>query len=55
MPPAAVGEHVLGDQIALTGHDLVVAAPADAVVDDALAEIRRTRELLVRSGLPELS
>jgi hypothetical protein len=37
---------VLADQIAVTGHELVDAAPSDAVVDQALDAIRRTRETL---------
>jgi hypothetical protein len=38
--------HVLADQIAVTGHDLVETAPDDAVVDEALDAVRRTREAL---------
>ena len=39
-------DHVLADQIAVTGHDLVVAATSDDVIDEALVALRRTREAL---------
>ena len=38
--------HVLPDQIAVTGHDLVLAEPADEVLDEALDAVRRAREKL---------
>jgi hypothetical protein len=41
-----VDDHVLADQIAVTGHDLVEAAPGTAVIDEALDALRRTREAL---------
>ena len=41
-----LGEHVVADQIAVTGHDLVVAAPTDEVIELALDAIWRTREAL---------
>jgi hypothetical protein len=37
---------VLADQIAVTGHDLDETAPDEAVVDEALDALRRTREAL---------
>jgi hypothetical protein len=46
VPLPRLDDHVLADQIAVTGHDLVLAEPADAVIDEALEAIRRTRELL---------
>jgi hypothetical protein len=46
VPLPWVSEHLLADQIALTGHDLVMAGPTDDVLGTALAELRRTRELL---------
>jgi len=45
-PLPRVEDHVLADQIAVTGHDLVVARPSDDVIDEALNALRRTRELL---------
>jgi hypothetical protein len=45
-PLPQLGAHVLADQIALTGHDLVLAQPREEVVDEALDALRRTREAL---------
>jgi hypothetical protein len=45
-PLPRVEDHVLADQIAVTGHDLVLGQPNDDVVDKALDALRRTRELL---------
>ena len=45
-PLPRLDDHVLADQIAVTGHDLVLATPTDAVLDEAIAEVRRTREAL---------
>jgi hypothetical protein len=41
-----MGAHVLADQIALTGHELVLTHPGDDVLAAALDELRRTREAL---------
>lgn len=46
VPLPRLDDNVLADQIAVTGHDLVRADPPDAVVDEALAALRRTREAL---------
>jgi hypothetical protein len=45
-PLPQVGAHVLADQIAVTGHDLVLAEPGADVVGEALDALRRTRETL---------
>jgi hypothetical protein len=47
--PAAlpwVADYAIADQIAVTGHDLAAAEPGDDVLEAALDELRRTRELL---------
>jgi hypothetical protein len=44
--PPRLDVHVLADQIAVTGHDVVVSATEPAVVDEALEALRRTREAL---------
>jgi hypothetical protein len=41
-----VGDHVLADQVAVLGHDLVMNAPRDDVAQAAIDEIRRTRQIL---------
>ena len=46
VPLPRLDDHVLADQIAVTGHELVTSDPTDDVVDEALAAIRRTREAL---------
>jgi hypothetical protein len=46
VPLPWVSAHVLADQIALTGHELVLSQPPDDVLETALAELRRTREFL---------
>lgn len=46
VPLPRLDNHVLADQIAVTGHDLVLAEPADVAIDEALAAIRSTREAL---------
>jgi hypothetical protein len=46
VPLPRLDDHVLADQIAVTGHELVTADPAEDVVDEALVAIRRTREAL---------
>jgi hypothetical protein len=46
VPLPRLDDHVLADQIAVTGHELVLAGPADDVVDEAFNAIRRTREAL---------
>jgi hypothetical protein len=46
VPLPRLDDYVLADQIAVTGHDLVLAAPDDAVIDEAVDAIRRTREVL---------
>jgi len=45
-PLPRLDDHVLADQIAVTGHDLVLAHPSDDVLDEALDALRRARELL---------
>lgn len=47
--PAAlpwIGEHVVADQIAVTGHDLATSSGDEQVLEAALEKLRRTRELL---------
>ena len=39
-------DHVLPDQIALTGYELLLTDPSEEVVEAALKELRRTREEL---------
>ena len=46
VPLPCLGEHVVADQVAVTGHDLVLAEPADEVLDEALDAVRRTRNVL---------
>ena len=46
VPLPRVDDHILADQIAVTGHELLMSAPPDEVVDEALAAVRRTREAL---------
>jgi hypothetical protein len=46
VPLSRVADHVIPDQIAVTGRDLVRARPDEPVLREALAEIQRTRELL---------
>ena len=41
-----IADHVVADQIAVTGHDLATAATPNDVLERALVELRRTRELL---------
>jgi hypothetical protein len=46
VPLLWVADHVVPDQIVVTGRDLVAGSPSDEVLETALAELRRTRELL---------
>ena len=45
-PLPRLDNHVLVDQIAVTGHDLIASRPQPDVVAEALDAIRRTREAL---------
>jgi hypothetical protein len=46
--PARLGSHVLADQLAVVGAELVAAPRTDAVVADAAAAVAATRWLLLR-------
>src|SRR3954471_17261689 len=46
VPLPRLDDHVLADQIAVTGYELVTNDPTEEAVDEALAAIRRAREAL---------
>jgi hypothetical protein len=41
-----IADHVVPDQIAVTGHDLAISDQDPQVLERALDELRRTRDLL---------